>query len=218
MLFIFKLPPVIVPKLALIADKSDTAILLAITEPADNSVDVIVSFETIEHHDKHIQMFNEIKRVLKPKGILIISSPDKLNYSILPNYKNKFHVKELYREEFKELVSRNFSHSKFYYQSIVYGSIIVPENGIGNNFKEFQGDFSNININRTILKPIYNICIASNFEFDSLKQTDNSFFNAEHILINIINKEGDIYNSKTYKLGNFLLKPFRYILGKFFKK
>ena len=30
----------------------------------DNSIDVFVSFETIEHHDKHIEMLNEVKRVL----------------------------------------------------------------------------------------------------------------------------------------------------------
>ena len=40
------------------------------------SVDVVVSFETIEHHDEHVQMMAEIRRVLKPGGVLIISSPD----------------------------------------------------------------------------------------------------------------------------------------------
>ncbi len=43
----------------------------------DGSIDTVVSFETIEHHDKHNEMMNEIKRVLKPGGILIISSPEK---------------------------------------------------------------------------------------------------------------------------------------------
>ena len=42
------------------------------------SFDVVVSFETIEHHDKHEEMMAEIKRVLRPGGMLIISSPDKL--------------------------------------------------------------------------------------------------------------------------------------------
>ena len=40
--------------------------------------DVVVSFETIEHHDNHVEMMREIKRVLKLGGLLIISSPDKL--------------------------------------------------------------------------------------------------------------------------------------------
>jgi len=48
----------------------------------------VISFETIEHHDEHEQMMKEIKRVLKPSGLLIISSPDKKNYSEDANYTN----------------------------------------------------------------------------------------------------------------------------------
>src|SRR5690606_13277305 len=62
-----------------------------------NSIDVVISFETIEHHNEHDQMMNEVKRVLKPEGTLIISSPDKYFYSDLRNYNNPFHVKELYK-------------------------------------------------------------------------------------------------------------------------
>ena len=32
---------------------------------ADNSVDIVVSFETIEHHDQHLEMMGEIKSVMK---------------------------------------------------------------------------------------------------------------------------------------------------------
>jgi len=42
-----------------------------------NSVDVVVSFETIEHHDRHDEMMAEISRVLRADGVLIVSSPDK---------------------------------------------------------------------------------------------------------------------------------------------
>ena len=47
----------------------------------DQSVDVVVSFETIEHVAEHEQMMSEIRRVLKPGGTLIISTPEKANYS-----------------------------------------------------------------------------------------------------------------------------------------
>jgi len=63
--------------------------------------DLVVSFETIEHHDEHEQMLAEVKRVLKPDGMAIISSPDKAIYTDKPEYHNSFHVKELYREEFE---------------------------------------------------------------------------------------------------------------------
>ena len=44
---------------------------------ADNSVDVVVSFETIEHHDRHQEMLSEIRRVLRSDGLLVISSPNR---------------------------------------------------------------------------------------------------------------------------------------------
>jgi len=47
----------------------------------DQSVDVVVSFETLEHLEDHDGMMKEIKRVLKPGGLLIISTPNKAEYS-----------------------------------------------------------------------------------------------------------------------------------------
>src|SRR5205085_6573575 len=50
----------------------------------DASVDLVVSFETLEHHDQHDRMMEEVKRVLRPRGILLLSCPDKLHYTIEP--------------------------------------------------------------------------------------------------------------------------------------
>jgi SAM-dependent methyltransferase len=96
--------------------------------PLDSdSIDLVVSFETIEHHDEHKAMMAEIKRVLRPDGMLIISSPDKKEYSILPNYRNPFHVRELFKEEFEELIRVYFKNLALLSQRIVYGSGILPE-------------------------------------------------------------------------------------------
>jgi ubiquinone/menaquinone biosynthesis C-methylase UbiE len=74
----------------------------------DEIADVFVCFETIEHHDKHKEMMEEIKRVLKPNGVLVISSPDKYYFSDLSKLKNEFHIKELYYDQFKALVNNKF--------------------------------------------------------------------------------------------------------------
>ena len=50
---------------------------------ADNSFDVVVSFETLEHLAAQDVMLAEFRRVLKPEGLLIISTPDKAIYTDL---------------------------------------------------------------------------------------------------------------------------------------
>lgn len=91
---------------------------------ADASVDVVVSFETIEHHDCHRAMIKDIRRVLRPGGLLIISSPDKREYSDVPGYDNPYHVRELYRDEFVALLEQHFKHHEIFGQRVVYGSLI----------------------------------------------------------------------------------------------
>lgn len=43
---------------------------------ADNSFDVVISHHVIEHVDKPEDFLNKIKKVLKPDGYLILSTPD----------------------------------------------------------------------------------------------------------------------------------------------
>jgi glycosyltransferase involved in cell wall biosynthesis/SAM-dependent methyltransferase len=93
----------------------------------DKSIDLVVSFETIEHHDQHKAMMAEMKRVLRPEGVLIISTPDRKEYSVLPNYQNPFHVRELFKEEFEDLIRAHFKNLGLISQRIVYGSGILPE-------------------------------------------------------------------------------------------
>ena len=81
----------------------------------DASIDLIVSFETIEHHDEHHEMMREFVRVLRPDGLVLISSPDKAEYSDKPHFVNSFHVKELYFEEFQELLLNYFGHAQFFH-------------------------------------------------------------------------------------------------------
>jgi len=90
------------------------------------SVDIVISFETIEHHDKHEEMISEIKRILKPSGVLIISSPNRLTYSDIPNYQNPFHVKELYYDELSRLLNKYFKCIEFYGQKVVITSLVLP--------------------------------------------------------------------------------------------
>jgi 2-polyprenyl-3-methyl-5-hydroxy-6-metoxy-1,4-benzoquinol methylase len=94
---------------------------------ADSSFEVVVSFETLEHLRAQDEMLAEFKRVLTAHGVLLISSPDKRNYSDLTGYQNEFHVKELYREEFEALLARHFKHHRIFAQKLVFQSMIWDE-------------------------------------------------------------------------------------------
>lgn len=97
----------------------------------DASVDVVISFETIEHIADHEVMLAEFKRVLRPGGVLMISTPDKAIYSDRPGYTNPFHVRELYRDQFHTLLSNQFAHVKMHGQKVHFGSLIVAEDASG---------------------------------------------------------------------------------------
>jgi SAM-dependent methyltransferase len=88
---------------------------------------VAVSFETIEHIGEQEEFIGELARVLKPGGVLILSCPNKREYSDKRGFRNEFHVKELYREELGALVARRFPESLWYGQKPTFFSLIAPE-------------------------------------------------------------------------------------------
>jgi SAM-dependent methyltransferase len=91
---------------------------------ADDSFDCVVSFETLEHLADHDGLLREFRRVLKPDGFLLLSSPDKAVYSEQMQNRNEFHVKELYRGELEALLSRHFSAFRLWGQKLLFQSAI----------------------------------------------------------------------------------------------
>ena len=91
----------------------------------DASFDVVVCFETLEHVEKQAEMLAGFARVLTDDGILIVSSPDKHQYSEVAGFKNEFHVRELYRDELLELLKPHFPAVRLYGQKLVFNSAIV---------------------------------------------------------------------------------------------
>jgi len=90
----------------------------------DKEFDRVVSFETLEHLLEQEQLLTEFRRVLKPDGFLMLSSPDKAVYSDQQNTSNEFHVKELYRDELEALVSRHFPAFHLLGQKLAFHSAI----------------------------------------------------------------------------------------------
>ncbi|MBN2804337.1 MAG: methyltransferase domain-containing protein [Deltaproteobacteria bacterium] len=90
----------------------------------DNTFDLVVCFEMLEHIAEHDELMSSIKRVLKDDGILLISTPNKLAYSDDQEFENEFHVKELYLEEFKDLMNKSFKAAKYFGQKNITGGLI----------------------------------------------------------------------------------------------
>jgi 2-polyprenyl-3-methyl-5-hydroxy-6-metoxy-1,4-benzoquinol methylase len=107
------------------------------------SVDVVVSFETLEHITEQDEMLKEITRVLKDDGMLIMSTPDTVIYKP-HDPDNQYHVKELTTDEFVSLINRYFKHSKFYNQRCVTGTLILPINQPADNFKIYTGSYEGV--------------------------------------------------------------------------
>lgn len=128
----------------------------AVIPLADASVDLVVSFETIEHHERHEEMMLEIKRVLRPGGVLLISSPDKHEYTDVPGVQNEFHVRELYKNEFEALLDAHFAHHKIAGQRVVYASVLAS-----NNPNEVFLSWENETATAGLSRPLYFIALAS---------------------------------------------------------
>jgi glycosyltransferase involved in cell wall biosynthesis/ubiquinone/menaquinone biosynthesis C-methylase UbiE len=88
--------------------------------------DVAVCFEALEHIEDHQKLLSEVKRLLTPEGVFIVSTPNKTVYSDEPQYNNPFHVHELYFDEFRELLEKYFKNVKFLGQHIYCNSNIWP--------------------------------------------------------------------------------------------
>ncbi|MCE5361415.1 MAG: class I SAM-dependent methyltransferase, partial [Acidithiobacillus sp.] len=93
----------------------------------DESFDLVVSFETIEHLAEQEQMLEEICRVLRRDGILIISTPDRSVYHRAYGVDNPFHVKELDKDSFEQLLKAHFPHVDLYGQRFLTAGWIQPD-------------------------------------------------------------------------------------------
>ena len=72
---------------------------------ADRSVDVVVNFQVIEHLWDQPQFVRECARVLRPSGLLIVSTPNRITFSPGRDTPiNPFHTRELNADELSELL------------------------------------------------------------------------------------------------------------------
>ncbi len=89
----------------------------------DNSVDLVVTFETIEHIKDYKQFVREVARVLKPDGLAIVSTPNDLEFI----EGNHFHLHEFKYKELIGLLKTSFKNIDSYFQATWKGVSIGKE-------------------------------------------------------------------------------------------
>jgi GT2 family glycosyltransferase/glycosyltransferase involved in cell wall biosynthesis len=124
----------------------------------------VVCFETLEHIAEHDQFIAEVRRVLRPDGVLLISTPEKTNYDAMIGEPNPHHELELSREEFSSLIARHFPSCRLYGQRVLYASCLAPLAQSADDFAHYyQYDDERRGIRETtsLDRPTYLIAVAS---------------------------------------------------------
>ncbi|MFB8831490.1 class I SAM-dependent methyltransferase [Azotobacter sp. CWF10] len=132
------------------------------------SIDLVVSFETIEHHFEHDAMMREIRRVLRPEGVLLISSPNRPEFAKTLTGPNEFHVKELDFDEFAGLLGNYFPHVAYYAQRVVAGSLISTFGHREAGFLDFNAGVREVEKTPHLARPVYFLALAGSSELPRL--------------------------------------------------
>ncbi len=92
------------------------------------SFDLVVAFEVIEHLEGWQQMLAEACRVLRPSGVLLVSTPNKAwyNESRAAAGPNPYHVREFEYLEFKAALEAVFPHVHLWSQNHSEAIAFVP--------------------------------------------------------------------------------------------
>lgn len=130
----------------------------------DESVDVVVSLETIEHLKSPAKFITEVKRILKKDGQFIVSTPNDDEYT----EGNEFHLHEFGLLELQTLIKRNFKNAEFYYQGTYFGVGIF-----GQELFENGGEWNGPGL-KTFGQPgkkaIYFLAIASDGQIEKITE------------------------------------------------
>lgn len=133
----------------------------------DDSVDAVVSYETIEHIEDHVGFLSEIQRVLRKDGLLIMSTPDTNAYVQSSPEENPYHLREMQRSEFRSFLKSGFEQVMFGSQRCITGSVMMPladdERDVSPNLHRLDGGNSSIESMGSFANAgVYLVGIASN--------------------------------------------------------
>jgi 2-polyprenyl-3-methyl-5-hydroxy-6-metoxy-1,4-benzoquinol methylase len=93
-----------------------------------DSIDTFVSFETLEHIPRPQKLVQEAWRILKPGGIFLVSTPNRIVTGLKSGQRpgNPFHLMEWSMLEFDRILRTRFSNISYFGQRIRSKNILHP--------------------------------------------------------------------------------------------
>ena len=133
----------------------------------DQQFDVVVSFETLEHVGDHRRMLAEAKRVMRPGGLLILSTPNKGIYMD----GNPFHTKEFTLTELEEDLTARFEHVGVFAQDNWIMSAILSPSAMERVDKPIDGDLKVFKTaGRPAAQTLYLVSLCSDVPLPKISQ------------------------------------------------
>ena len=145
----------------------------------DASFDLIASFETLEHVQAQARMLAGFKRLLAPGGVLLVSSPDKAQYTDAAGHANPFHVRELYRDELESLLAAEFPARRLFAQKLLFQSALWRIDGGAAGFAASSMDAGDATLSAGLAyAPMYYVaaCALGDSSIDALALPDLHLF------------------------------------------
>lgn len=125
----------------------------------DGSVDVVVAFETLQHLPNQARFLAEVKRVLRPGGLLLVGRPDRHVHSGLGMPVNPHHRLELSRDEFDHLLRAHFANSTILAQRTLLGSVLLGGGARPRTYE--RRDDTTIEATSGVARAVYLVGVAS---------------------------------------------------------
>lgn len=95
----------------------------------EGQTDLVVCFEAIEHVTQPEVVLTEARRLLRPDGVLVISTPERKEHSEARGLENKFHEHEFYQDEFRTFLEDAFPCVEIFGQRVIGASATWPLTG-----------------------------------------------------------------------------------------
>lgn len=185
----------------------------------DNSIDVVVSLETIEHLEEPEKLIEQVKRVLKTDGVFVVSTP---NDDEFYEGGNPFHVHQFDFAELKRLITGNFKNFNFYYQGTSLAANLLSEQSFTKPFDQKKVTLSKT-LKESTDKAMYFIAVASNYKLPELTEnyvsaqrwSTRDYYTRDHDHVSTIEVQkkqlGELENELNQYKNEFIVKNYMHL-------